>query len=141
MLEVKNHLNAEVLIGQEHFSNPADHFIFGAMHIANFLKHIKPNVLIVTPWDRADIVMASFKDCAINIDPTAEELAEIAITSADSSQRFGIEPRVAMLSYSSGTSGSGEEVEKVRKATSIVREKRPDIKIEGPIQYDAAVDP
>lgn len=82
-----------------------------------------------------------FGDCAVNPNPTAEQLAEIAISSADSSQRFGIEPRVAMLSYSSGTSGEGEDVEKVRRATEIVKLKRPDLKVEGPIQYDAAVDP
>jgi phosphate acetyltransferase len=82
-----------------------------------------------------------FGDCAVNPNPTAEQLAEIAISSAESSQRFGIEPRVAMLSYSSGTSGEGEDVEKVRRATEIVRSKHPDLKIEGPIQYDAAVDP
>jgi phosphate acetyltransferase len=82
-----------------------------------------------------------FGDCAVNPNPTAEQLAEIAISSAESSQRFGIEPRVAMLSYSSGTSGEGEDVEKVRRATEIVRLKRPGLKVEGPIQYDAAVDP
>ncbi|HEY0243920.1 MAG TPA: phosphate acetyltransferase [Mucilaginibacter sp.] len=82
-----------------------------------------------------------FGDCAVNPNPTAEQLAEIAISSAESSIRFGIEPKVAMLSYSSGTSGIGEDVEKVRRATEIVRIKRPDLKIEGPIQYDAAVDP
>ncbi|HEY0054330.1 MAG TPA: phosphate acetyltransferase [Pedobacter sp.] len=82
-----------------------------------------------------------FGDCAVNPNPTAEQLAEIAISSADSSKRFGIEPRIAMLSYSSGNSGAGMDVEKVRKATEIVREKRPDLMIEGPIQYDAAVDP
>ncbi len=67
-------------------------------------------------------------------------MAEIAISSADSSAAFGIEPKVAMLSYSSGSSGSGADVDKVRKATEIVKQLRPDIKIEGPIQYDAAVD-
>ncbi|HYF69425.1 MAG TPA: phosphate acetyltransferase [Ohtaekwangia sp.] len=82
-----------------------------------------------------------FGDCAVNPDPTAEQLAEIAISSADSSRMFGIDPKVAMLSYSSGASGEGEDVEKVRKATQIVRQKRPDLKVEGPIQYDAAVDP
>jgi len=82
-----------------------------------------------------------FGDCAVNPNPTAEQLAEIAISSADTSKRFGIEPRVAMLSYSSGTSGVGEEVDKVRNATNIVKAKRPDLKVEGPIQYDAAVDP
>ncbi|HEX8377346.1 MAG TPA: phosphate acetyltransferase [Pedobacter sp.] len=82
-----------------------------------------------------------FGDCAVNPNPSAEQLAEIAISSADSSKRFGIEPRIAMLSYSSGDSGAGMDVEKVRKATEIVKEKRPELNIEGPIQYDAAVDP
>lgn len=85
--------------------------------------------------------VAVFGDCAVNPNPTAEQLAEIAISSAESSILFGIEPRIAMLSYSSGTSGEGADVEKVRRATEIVKEKRPDLKIEGPIQYDAAVDP
>ena len=83
-----------------------------------------------------------YGDCAIVPNPTPEQLAEIAISSADSAKTFGIEkPKVAMLSYSSGSSGSGEEVEKVRKATEIVKSVRPDILVEGPIQYDAAVDP
>jgi phosphate acetyltransferase len=82
-----------------------------------------------------------FGDCAVNPNPTAEQLSEIAISSAESSQKFGIEPKIAMLSYSSGTSGEGEEVEKVRRATELVKQKRPDLKVEGPIQYDAAVDP
>ena len=73
--------------------------------------------------------------------PCAEQLADNAISSAESAQMFGIEPKIAMLSYSSGTSGEGEEVEKVRKATQLAKERRPDLKIEGPIQYDAAVDP
>ena len=81
-----------------------------------------------------------YGDCAINPNPSAEELAEIAISSAATSLSFGIEPKIAMLSYSSGTSGVGEDVEKVRNATEIVKKKQPDLKIEGPIQYDAAVD-
>ncbi len=81
-----------------------------------------------------------FGDCAINPNPNAAELAEIAISSAESSMNFGIEPRIAMLSYSSGSSGKGADVDKVREATEIVKQKRPDLKIEGPIQYDAAVD-
>jgi phosphate acetyltransferase len=85
--------------------------------------------------------VAVFGDCAVNPNPTAEQLAEIAISSADSSISFGIEPRIAMLSYSSGTSGEGADVEKVRQATEIIKQKRPDLKVEGPIQYDAAVDP
>ena len=79
-----------------------------------------------------------YGDCAINPDPTAEELAEIAIQSADSAAAFGVEPRVAMISYSTGASGAGEDVEKVRDATRLVRERRPDLVVDGPIQYDAA---
>ena len=82
-----------------------------------------------------------YGDCAVNPNPTAAELAEIAISSAETAKQFGIEPRVAMLSYSTGDSGKGEEVEKVREATALVRAKMPDILIEGPIQYDAAIDP
>jgi len=82
-----------------------------------------------------------FGDCAVNPNPTSEQLADIAISSAETSKMFGIEPKVAMLSYSSGTSGEGEDVDKVRMATEIVRQRRPDLKVEGPIQYDAAVDP
>ncbi len=82
-----------------------------------------------------------FGDCAVMPKPTSEQLADIAISSAESSIMFGIEPRIAMLSYSSGASGTGEEVEKVRRATELVKKKRPDLPVEGPIQYDAAVDP
>jgi phosphate acetyltransferase len=87
-----------------------------------------------------DRVLA-YGDCAIVPDPTAEELADIAISSAQTSAQFGIDPRVAMLSYSTGTSGSGADVEKVRQATDFVRERQPDLLVEGPIQYDAAVEP
>jgi len=80
-----------------------------------------------------------YGDCAINPDPDAEQLADIAIQSADSASAFGIPPRVAMISYSTGGSGKGADVEKVRKATLIAREKRPDLLIDGPLQYDAAV--
>jgi phosphate acetyltransferase len=88
----------------------------------------------------ADRVLV-YGDCAVVPDPTAEQLAEIAISSAYTAQRFGIEPRVAMLSYSTGTSGKGADVEKVREATELVRERRPDLPVAGPIQYDAAIDP
>lgn len=80
-----------------------------------------------------------YGDCAINPDPNAEQLADIAIQSADSAQAFGIEPRVAMISYSTGTSGFGADVDKVREATRIAKEKRPDLVIDGPLQYDAAI--
>ncbi|RZS96766.1 phosphate acetyltransferase [Cecembia calidifontis] len=132
------------------YKGHADGMVSGAIHTTahtirpalQFIK-TKPGISLVSSVffmclpDRVTI----FGDCAININPTAEELAEIAISSADTSTKFGIEPRVAMLSYSSGDSGTGEDVEKVRKATEIVKSRRPDIKVEGPIQYDAAVDP
>jgi phosphate acetyltransferase len=88
----------------------------------------------------ADQVLV-YGDCAVNPDPTAEQLADIAISSAATAVRFGIEPRVAMLSYSTGASGSGADVDKVRAATALVHERAPELLVEGPIQYDAAVDP
>ncbi|MGK5742584.1 phosphate acetyltransferase [Micromonospora sp. URMC 103] len=88
----------------------------------------------------ADRVLV-YGDCAVNRDPDATQLADIAISSADTAARFGIEPRVAMLSYSTGSSGAGADVEKVAAATALVRERRPELLVEGPIQYDAAIDP
>ena len=88
----------------------------------------------------ADRVLA-YGDCAIVPDPTSEELADIAISSARTAAQFSIEPRVAMLSYSTGTSGTGADVDKVRAATDLVRQREPDLLVDGPIQYDAAVDP
>jgi len=132
------------------YKGHADGMVSGAVHTTQhtirpalqFIK-TKPGVSVVSSVffmclpDR----VAVFGDCAVNPNPTAEQLAEIAISSAESSRAFGIEPRVAMLSYSSGTSGAGADVEKVRLATELVRQKRPDLKVDGPIQYDAAVDP
>ncbi len=132
------------------YKGDADGMVSGASHTTQhtikpalqFVK-TKPGISVVSSVffmclpDRVSV----FGDCAVNPNPTAEQLAEIAISSADSSSRFGIEPRIAMLSYSSGTSGIGEDVDKVRRATEIVKTKRPDLKVEGPIQYDAAVDP
>ncbi|MBP2281837.1 phosphate acetyltransferase [Flavobacterium sp. CG_23.5] len=131
------------------YKGHADGMVSGAAHTTQhtilpalqFIK-TKPNSSVVSSIffmcleDRVSV----FGDCAINPNPTAEQLAEIAISSADSSLAFGLEPKIAMLSYSSGSSGKGDEVDKVRTATEIVRKKRPDLKIEGPIQYDAAVD-
>jgi phosphate acetyltransferase len=88
----------------------------------------------------ADRVLV-YGDCAVNPDPSAEQLADIAISSARTALQFGIEARVAMLSYSTGESGSGADVDKVRAATALVHERAPDLLVEGPIQYDAAVDP
>ncbi|WP_375430848.1 phosphate acetyltransferase [uncultured Friedmanniella sp.] len=87
----------------------------------------------------ADRVLV-YGDCAVIPEPTTEQLADIALSSADTARQFGIEPRVAMLSYSTGSSGAGAEVEKVRAATALVAERAPDLALEGPIQYDAAVD-
>jgi phosphate acetyltransferase len=88
----------------------------------------------------ADRVLV-YGDCAVNPDPDAAQLADIALSSAHTAAAFGIEPRVAMLSYSTGSSGTGADVEKVAAATALVRERRPDLPVEGPIQYDAAIDP
>jgi phosphate acetyltransferase len=132
------------------YKDHADGMVSGALHTTQhtirpalqFVK-TKPDVSTVSSVffmclpDRVCV----FGDCAVNPNPTSEQLAEIAISSAESSLMFGIEPKIAMLSYSSGSSGQGEDVEKVRKATEIVKQKRPDLKVEGPIQYDAAVDP
>ena len=82
-----------------------------------------------------------YGDCAVNPEPTAEQLADIAISSAETARQFGVEPRVAMLSFSTGTSGKGADVDKVRTATELVRQKAPELAVEGPIQYDAAIDP
>lgn len=128
----------------------ADGMVSGAVHttqhtIRPALQFIKTRPGISTVSSVFFMCLADrvcvFGDCAVNPDPTSEELAEIAISSADNSARFGIEPRVAMLSYSSGSSGTGEDVDKVKRATLLVKERRPDIRVEGPIQYDAAVDP
>ncbi len=131
------------------YKGHADGMVSGAVHttqhtIIPALQFIKtqPGISLVSSifFMLLDDRVSVMGDCAINPNPTAAELAEIAISSADSSKAFGIEPKVAMLSYSSGTSGVGEDVDRVREATEMVRAKRPDLLIEGPIQYDAAVD-
>lgn len=132
------------------YKGEADGMVSGAVHTTQhtirpalqFVK-TKPGVSTVSSVffmclpNRVSV----FGDCAVNPNPTAEQLADIAISSAETSKMFNIEPKIAMLSYSSGSSGEGADVEKVRKATELVRKKRPDLKVEGPIQYDAAVDP
>jgi len=128
----------------------ADGMVSGAAHTTQhtirpafeFIK-TKPSFSIVSScffMCFADRVLV-YGDCAINPNPNDEQLADIAISSADTARMFGIEPRVAMLSYSTGESGKGADVNKVRSATEIARKRRPDLKIEGPIQYDAAFDP
>jgi len=159
--ELRKHKNVNLDIAKDRMSDVsyfgtmmiykghADGMVSGAAHTTQhtiipalqFIK-TKPGVSVVSSVffmcleDRVSV----FGDCAINPNPTAEELAEIAISSAESSKAFGIEPKIAMLSYSSGTSGKGEDVDRVRTATEIVKQLRPDLKVEGPIQYDAAVD-
>ena len=127
----------------------ADGMVSGATHTtgqtirpAFELIKTRPGVSIVSSvfmMCLADRVLV-YGDCAVNPDPTAEQLADIAISSAATAARFGIEPRVAMLSYSTGGSGAGAGVDKVRTATAIARERAPALSVEGPIQYDAAVD-
>lgn len=127
----------------------ADGMVSGAVHTtgdtirpALQIIRTKPGVSIVSSvflMCLADRVLV-YGDCAVNPEPNAQQLAEIAISSADTARLYGIEPLVAMCSYATGASGKGADVDKVREATRIARELRPDLKIEGPIQYDAAVD-
>jgi phosphate acetyltransferase len=131
------------------YKGDADGMVSGAAHTTQhtilpalqFIK-TKPEAPIVSSvfFMCLDDRVSVYGDCAINPNPTSMQLADIAISSAGTSLVFGIEPKIAMLSYSSGTSGVGADVERVREATRIVKEKRPDLKVEGPIQYDAAVD-
>jgi phosphate acetyltransferase len=127
----------------------ADGMVSGAAHTtahtirpAFEIIKTKPGVSVVSSvflMALADRVLV-YGDCAVIPDPSMEQLADIAISSAATAAQFGIEPRVAMLSYSTGESGSGAEVEKVRGATALVRERAPELLVEGPIQYDAAAD-
>jgi phosphate acetyltransferase len=132
------------------YQGHADGMVSGAVHTTQhtirpalqFVK-TKPGIKVVSSvfFMCLENRVSVFGDCAINPNPTAEQLAEIAISSAASAERFGIKAKIAMLSYSSGSSGKGEDVDKVRKATEIVKSQHPNLQIEGPIQYDAAVDP
>ncbi|MFZ5572378.1 MAG: phosphate acetyltransferase [Thermodesulfobacteriota bacterium] len=127
----------------------ADGMVSGAVHTTQHtirpafeIVKTKPGCSIVSSvflMCLADHVLV-FGDCAVNPDPNSEQLADIAVSSAETARMFGIEPRVAMLSYSTGESGKGADVDKVREAAKIAKRQRPDLKIEGPIQYDAAVD-
>ncbi|WP_303324779.1 phosphate acetyltransferase [Actinomyces radicidentis] len=128
----------------------ADGMVSGAAHTT--AHTIVPSFQIIKTKPGTSIVSSVFLmlledrvlvygDCAVNPEPTAEELADIAISSAETAKQFGVEPRVAMLSFSTGTSGKGADVDKVREATELVKAKAPELAVEGPIQYDAAIDP
>lgn len=127
----------------------ADGMVSGATHTT--ANTIRPALEFVKGRNPRDVVSSVFfmlfpdkvlvyGDCAVVPDPTAEQLACIAVASADTAARFGVEPRIAMLSYSTGQSGAGTSVDKVRGATALVKAARPNLPVEGPIQYDAAVD-
>ncbi len=130
------------------YSGDADGFVSGAVHstadtLGPVLRVIKTREGVSIASSVLFMLMPNqilvYGDCALIENPDAQQLAEIALTSAVTAKTFGIEPVVAMLSYSTGESGKGRDVDKVREATEIVREKRPDLPVEGPIQYDAAV--
>jgi phosphate acetyltransferase len=131
------------------YQGHADGMVSGAVHTTQHT--IRPALQFIKTRPGFSIVSSVFfmcledgvvvyGDCAVNPDPTAQELAEIAISSADTARTFGIEPKVALLSYSTGDSGVGEEVDKVREAARLAQAMRPEMALEGPIQYDAAVD-
>jgi len=131
-----------------HFGE-ADGMVSGSVHTTQHT--IRPAFEIIKTKPGCSIVSSVFLmclsdrvlvfgDCAVNPDPNPEQLADIAISSAETALMFGIDPFIAMLSYSTGESGKGAEVDKVREAAKIAKGRRPDLKIEGPIQYDAAVD-
>ncbi|MEP7090545.1 MAG: phosphate acetyltransferase [Nocardioidaceae bacterium] len=127
----------------------ADGMVSGAVHTT--AHTIRPALEVVKTVPGVSVVSSVFfmclehqvlvyGDCAVNPDPTAEQLADIAISSAATAAAFGVEPRIAMLSYSTGASGTGTDVQKVSAATALVRERAPELLVEGPIQYDAAID-
>jgi phosphate acetyltransferase len=127
----------------------ADGMVSGAAHTT--AHTIRPAFEIIKTREGVSVVSSVFLmaladrvlvygDCAVIPDPTYDQLADIAVSSAETAAQFGIEPRIAMLSYSTGQSGSGVDVEKVRAATELVRTRRPDLLVDGPMQYDAAAD-
>lgn len=160
LVELRKHKGLTSVVAQTQLADPV---MLGTMMLANnkvdglvsgavntTANTIRPALQIIKTAPGSSLVSSIFfmllpdqvfvyGDCAINPDPNAEELADIAIQSADSAKAFGIEPRVAMISYSTGTSGQGTDVDKVREATKIAQAKRPDLLIDGPLQYDAAV--
>lgn len=160
LVELRKNKGVNEAIAREHLTDnvvlatmmleqgEVDGMVSGAVHTT--ANTIRPPLQLIKTAPGASLVSSVFfmllpdqvyvyGDCAINPDPTAEQLAEIAIQSADSATAFGIDARIAMLSYSTGDSGTGSDVDKVREATRLVREKRPDLIVDGPLQYDAAV--
>ncbi|KVK76087.1 phosphate acetyltransferase [Burkholderia sp. MSMB1498] len=147
-LQAQKQLEDTVVLGTMMVAEgDVDGLVSGAVHTT--ASTVRPALQLIKAAPGSNIVSSVFfmlmpdqvlvyGDCAINPDPNAVELAEIAIQSADSAKAFGIDPRIAMISYSTGSSGSGDDVEKVREATALVRERRPDLIIDGPMQYDAA---
>jgi len=147
-LQAKEQLQDTVVLGTMMLAlDEVDGLVSGAVHTT--ANTVRPAFQLIKTAAEYSLVSSIFfmllpdevyvyGDCAINPDPTAEQLAEIAIQSADSAKAFGIDPRIAMISYSTGTSGTGADVEKVQQATQIAQQRRPDLLIDGPLQYDAA---
>ena len=147
-LQAKEQLQDTVVLGTMMLAlDEVDGLVSGAVHTT--ANTVRPAFQLIKTAPDYSLVSSIFfmllpdevyvyGDCAINPNPTAEQLAEIAIQSADSAKAFGIDPRIAMISYSTGTSGTGADVEKVQQATQIAQQRRPDLLIDGPLQYDAA---
>ncbi|WP_120429169.1 phosphate acetyltransferase [Acinetobacter baylyi] len=147
-LQAKEQLQDTVVLGTMMLAlDQVDGLVSGAIHTT--ANTVRPAFQLIKTAPDYSLVSSVFfmllpdevyvyGDCAINPDPDADQLAEIAIQSADSAKAFGINPRIAMISYSTGTSGAGADVEKVAKATEIAKQRRPDLLIDGPLQYDAA---
>ena len=147
-LQAKDQLQDTVVLGTMMLAlNHVDGLVSGAVHTT--ANTIRPALQLIKTKPEASLVSSVFfmlmpdqvlvyGDCAVNPEPSAAELADIAIQSADSARAFGVAPKVAMISYSTGTSGAGAEVEKVKEATDLAKQKRPDLLIDGPLQYDAA---
>ncbi|RIY31449.1 phosphate acetyltransferase [Psittacicella melopsittaci] len=147
----KQQLEDNVVLGTMMLeANEADGLVSGAVHTT--ANTIRPPMQIIKTAPGASIISSVFfmlmpeevyvyGDCAVNPNPTAAQLADIAIQSADNAKAFGLDPRVAMISYSTVNSGSGPDVDLVKEATALVHEKRPDLAVDGPLQYDAAVTP
>ncbi|AWL30026.1 phosphate acetyltransferase [Acinetobacter defluvii] len=147
-LQARDQLQDTVVLGTMMLAlDQVDGLVSGAVHTT--ANTVRPAFQLIKTAPDYSLVSSVFfmllpdevyvyGDCAINPDPDAEQLAEIAIQSADSAKAFGIDPRIAMISYSTGTSGMGADVEKVAKATEIAKQRRPDLLIDGPLQYDAA---